>query len=83
MDYSSRSITIPAMHQRTRVETIPMSDAREFGIADRLTGTGRNQRVMWQVKLVSRDDRDVVVQEGYLESEATRLAETLNAKLKA
>jgi hypothetical protein len=37
---------------------------------------------MWQVKLVSRDDRDVVVQEGYLESEATRLAETLNAKLK-
>jgi hypothetical protein len=82
MDYSSRSITIPAMHQRTRVETIPMSDVREFGIADRLTGTGRNQRVMWQVKLVSRDDRDVVVQEGYLESEATRLAETLNAKLK-
>lgn len=82
MDYSSRSVTIPAMHQRKRAEIIPMSEVKEFGIADKLTGTGRNQRVMWQVKLVNRENRNVVVQEGYLESEATRLAETLNAKLK-
>ena len=70
------------MHQRKSAETIPMSDVKEFGTTDKLTGTGRNQRVMWQVKLVSRENRDVVVQEGYLQSEATRLAATLNAKLR-
>jgi len=82
LDYSSRLITIPATRQCKRAETIAMSEVKQFDVADIVTGAGRNRRVMWQVKLVNREDHDVVVQEGYLESDATRLANTLNAKLK-
>ena len=83
LDYNSRSITIPPMHQRNTAEIIPMSEVTLFDAAKVETGSGDDRKTTWQVKLVDRTNREVVVHESYLKPDAKRLADTLNAKLKS
>ena len=41
----------------------------------------KTDKITWQVKLRANADREFLLQETYLEPQAKRLAETLNAKL--
>jgi len=82
MDYNSRSVTVPALYKRNAAEVIPMAQVNQFETVKVDTGYGKNRRVTWQVNLVGRDNRQVLVHESYLRPDAERLAETLNAKLK-
>jgi hypothetical protein len=83
LDYNSRSITVPPLRQRKISEIVPMADVKQFDTAKVITGVGKNRRTTWQVKLVDRTDRELVVSESYLERNATLLAETLNEKVKS
>jgi hypothetical protein len=83
LDYNSQSIAVPPLRQRKTVEIVPMSEVKQFDTMRVVSGAGKNQRTTWQVKLVDRTDRELVVNESYLERDATRLAETLNTKLRS
>lgn len=82
-DENSRTITAPAIAKRKTVEMIPIAEVKKFEVERVESGSGDDHKVTWQLKLLADNAREVLLQESHSERQATRLAETLNAKLHA
>jgi hypothetical protein len=82
-DQNARTITVPAVQKRKVVETIPMAEVQKFDVERVESGSGDDHKVTWQLKMVADGGREMLLEESYFERQAKRLAETLNAKLKA
>ncbi len=82
-DHNSRTITVPAVRNVQSRETIPMSDVRSFDLDEMESGSDKDRKVTWYVKILTDVGHELFVQEIDHETQAKRLVETLNEKLKA
>jgi len=81
-DRNSRMITLPAVQKRTAAEMVPMAEVQKFDVEKVETGSGEDHKVTWHLKMVAGEGRETLLREMYVETQAKRLAETLNARLK-
>jgi hypothetical protein len=83
IDRNSQTVTIPATHKRSSAEIIPISEIKSIDATESRSGSGEDEKVTWQVKLRTRDDREFLLQDTYVQTDAERLATTLNARIHA
>jgi hypothetical protein len=81
-DRNSRMMTVPAIQKRKVTEMIPMADVQKFDVEKVETGSGEDHKVTWHLKMVAGEGRETLLQEMHVETQAKRLAKTLNARLK-